>query len=60
MPLLAQVAEWHTQQVEGLCPFGRGGSTPLLGMKAETIIVSAFLLPAEKRDFIVHRLQLWI
>ncbi len=28
---LAPVAEWHTRQVEGLCPKGRGGSSPLRG-----------------------------
>ena len=26
---LAPVAEWYTRQVEGLCPFGRGGSSPV-------------------------------
>jgi hypothetical protein len=27
----APVAEWYTRQVEGLCPKGRGGSSPLGG-----------------------------
>ncbi len=27
----APVAEWYTRQVEGLCPQGRGGSSPLGG-----------------------------
>src|SRR5260370_29332589 len=30
-PCQAPVAEWYTRQVEGLCPKGRGGSSPLGG-----------------------------
>ena len=29
----APVAEWYTRQVEGLCPKGRGGSSPLGGTR---------------------------
>lgn len=29
---VARVVEWYTRQVEGLCPVGRGGSSPLAGI----------------------------
>src|SRR5579859_4398408 len=32
-PRQAPVAEWYTRQVEGLCPKGRGGSSPLGGTR---------------------------
>ena len=28
----APVVEWHTRQVEDLCPFGRAGSNPVRGI----------------------------
>src|SRR5579859_76676 len=34
---LAPVAEWYTRQVEGLCPKGRGGSSPLGGTRSASM-----------------------
>ncbi len=35
---------WHTQQVEGLCSNGRGGSSPLLGISAADNYPRRFVL----------------
>jgi len=41
----------YTQQVEGLCPFGRGGSSPLAGMLATGF--PRHLTYIEKRDILI-------
>lgn len=40
----APVAEWYTQQVEGLCSKGRGGSSPLGGTYFLTFVPASGML----------------